>query len=113
MNKHSVKNIRTSMIAKASLFIGLFFLIAAIFMLIWNAILPEVLTVKTINYWQSMGIIILSKILFGNAPVGRRGRGVPPFSKNNRRDMFMKMSAEEKMKMKEAWKDRCAQRGNK
>ena len=34
-------------------------------MYLWNAILPEVVGVTPITYWQAFGILILSKILFG------------------------------------------------
>lgn len=43
-------------------FIALF---SFIVMSLWNAILPDVLQVSTINFWQAMGILVLSKILFG------------------------------------------------
>lgn len=34
-------------------------------MWLWNAILPDVLGVRSINYWQAIGILALSRILFG------------------------------------------------
>ena len=34
-------------------------------MLIWNAVLPDLLNTNTITYWQSIGLLVLSKILFG------------------------------------------------
>ena len=48
----------------------LFFGIAAILVFgfvvmgLWNAILPLVLGVKVITFWQALGILLLSKILF-------------------------------------------------
>jgi len=41
---------------------------------IWNNVLTVVLDVKAITYWQALGILVLSKILFGGFP-GRRGPG--------------------------------------
>ncbi|WP_435523349.1 hypothetical protein [Chryseobacterium indoltheticum] len=41
----------------------IFLVVALIVMSLWNCILPEIIGVKTINYWQAMGILILSKIL--------------------------------------------------
>ncbi|MFC0342830.1 hypothetical protein [Epilithonimonas hispanica] len=35
------------------------------FQWLWNTLLPEILGVKAINYWQAFGILLLSKILFG------------------------------------------------
>ena len=34
-----------------------------IVMSLWNAILPVVLGVKVITFWQALGILVLSKIL--------------------------------------------------
>lgn len=54
-------------------FLGLFS--AAVYGL-WNGVLVEVIGVKTITYWQALGILVLSKILFGGFP-GRGGCGGP------------------------------------
>ncbi len=34
-------------------------------MQLWNNILPEVIHVESVSFWQAMGILILCKILFG------------------------------------------------
>jgi len=41
-------------------------------MFLWNHILPAVLHVSAITLWQAMGILVLSKLLFGGFR-GRRG----------------------------------------
>ena len=46
----------------AVLFVAVF---GSIVMWLWNAILPDVLGVKPINWWQAIGIFVLFKILFG------------------------------------------------
>src|SRR5690349_1615707 len=46
------------------------FVFTGIVMLLWNGILPAVLHVSSISFWQAMGILLLAKILFG----GFRGR---------------------------------------
>lgn len=60
MNSHKKK----SWIAVACVIvaIGLF---VWFFQWLWNILLPDILGVKSINYWQSLGILLLSKILFG------------------------------------------------
>lgn len=74
-------------------------------MWLWNSILPEVVGVKEITYWQAMGILVLSKILFG---------GFHGFKKNKdlKRDQFFSkirnMSPEEREKFKENWKNKFA-----
>jgi hypothetical protein len=40
-------------------------------MSLWNCLLPEILGVKSITFWQAMGILILSKILFGGFHFGK------------------------------------------
>ena len=45
-------------------------LVAAIFgfavMYLWNWLMPGLFGLKTIGYWQALGIVLLSKLLFGN-----------------------------------------------
>lgn len=93
-------------------FFALFILAAALVssaavMWLWNAILPDVLHVSKINYWQALGILALSRILFGGfrfgPPEGRR----PPFQRPEFREKFMDMSPEERAAFKEKWKERC------
>ena len=49
------------------IFFGLLAVVAFGFvvMYLWNAVLPDVLHVSTITFWQALGILVLSKILFG------------------------------------------------
>ena len=48
------------------------FAFSLVVMLLWNNILPVVLHVGAITFWQAMGILVLSKILFSGLR-GRRG----------------------------------------
>ena len=48
-------------------------LVSYVVMQLWNNLLPEILHVNPISYWQAMGIFILSKILFGFGKGGGRG----------------------------------------
>lgn len=87
------------------IFFGLVFLTAFSFivMLLWNAILPDVLNAKPINFWQSLGLLALAKILFGGFG-GWRGKH------RWREGMHMKwqnMTPEEREKFKEEWRNRC------
>jgi hypothetical protein len=51
-------------------------------MSLWNCLLPEILGVKSITFWQAMGILILSKILFGGFHFGK---GMKILKKENER----------------------------
>ena len=83
-------------------------LFSFIVMSLWNAILPAVLGVKLITFWQAMGILVLSKILFSG--FGGFHHKKEQFRNRFRQKMMAKwetMSPEEKQKFKDEWKDRC------
>lgn len=75
-----------------------------IVMLLWNAVLPDVLGVKQINFWQALGLLVLSKILFGCFRGGGRGgfRGGGPPWKNK----LMNMTPEERERFRQEWQQR-------
>jgi Ca2+/H+ antiporter, TMEM165/GDT1 family len=83
------------------------FIFGWVVMQLWNGILPTVLGVNTITFWQALGILVLSKILFGGFKGGQRR----PYShQTHKQDFFnrwMHMSREEREKMRTEWKDRC------
>ncbi len=96
-------------------FIFLFFMIiafvvlSAVVMFLWNAILPGLLNVNRITYLQSAGLLLLCRILFGSLRFGNRGSG--RYGRpGHLREKWMNMSDEEKIKFREEWKKRCAER---
>ena len=44
--------------------IGLAAIVAAI-MLLWNYLIPSIIGWTTINYWQALGLFVLTRLLFG------------------------------------------------
>ena len=47
-----------------------------IVMQLWNCLLPDLFTgVSRIGYWQALGVLLLSRILFGGLRGGGHGRG--------------------------------------
>ena len=80
-------------------------------MLLWNAIMPVAIHASTLNYWQALGLFILSKILFGGfrgrPPVGRGGPGMWRNRGWQLREKWKNMSDEEKEKLREAMRQRC------
>ncbi|HEX3025443.1 MAG TPA: hypothetical protein VHP12_09545 [Chitinophagaceae bacterium] len=78
-----------------------------IVMSLWNGILVSVLSVKAITFWQAMGILILSKILFGGFSKGcghHRGH----FGWNKKmKEKWEKMSPEEREEFKQQWRNKC------
>jgi hypothetical protein len=89
------------------------FAFGSIVMLLWNAILPAVIHVTPINFWQALGILILSKILFGGfkGGGGRWGDRRRHMWKDQMEKKLSNMSVEEKEKFKQDWKNRCSRWG--
>jgi hypothetical protein len=46
-------------------YLVVFAVIVATVMYLWNILLPGLFGIASINYWQSAGLIILSRLLFG------------------------------------------------
>ena len=95
---------------KRWIFMPLFFIAAVLLFgwvvqLLWNAILPDVTGVKVLDYPQALGLLVLSRILFG----GFRGGGHPGKgpSFRNRRNQWMNMTDEERAQFKANWKEKC------
>lgn len=84
--------------------------LAAAVMWLWNAILPDVVGVKPITYLQALGLLALCRILFGNFG-GYKGGRPHTSPKSAWRDKWMHLTPEEKMRMREAWKERCRKKG--
>ena len=79
-------------------------LLVWVVMFLWNAILPDVIGVSTISYWQALGIFVLSKILFGGFKGGPSKRGR---FRNKPTDKFMEMTDDQKASFKSEWRSRC------
>lgn len=98
--------------------VGIFILIAIvaitaftfIVMMLWNAILPSVLNVSAITFWQALGILLLSKILFGGFRGGGWHRRRQQW-KQNMENKLANMTPEEREKFKQEWQYRCGRRG--
>lgn len=77
-------------------------------MLLWNAILPEVIkSVRPVTYTQAIGLLILARILFGGFK-GRGGYGGGGMNKSSGwKEKMAYMSEEEREKFRDEWKNRC------
>jgi hypothetical protein len=79
--------------------------VSLVVMLLWNNLLPEIIQVKAINFWQAAGIFILCKLLFGFGRMGGFGRDKMHF-KNGLTERIKTMTPEER----ERFKDRMGSR---
>ena len=83
-------------------------------MLLWNALLPQIFAFPQISYLQAVGLLILSRLLFGgigeemhnhNTRRGARRDGHPFGSGNKLREKWMDMSEEERKEFMEREKE--------
>ena len=73
-------------------------------MALWNWLAPAVLGLHTITYVQAVGILILSKILFGGF---RPGRGPGGHWRRRMQARWEAMSPEEREKFRQGMSGRC------
>lgn len=76
-------------------------------MVLWNAILPDLIHVGHLGFWQALGLLILCKILFG----GFKMNGGPGRGRGRRwKEKFENMSPEEREEFKQRLKERYGNR---
>jgi hypothetical protein len=80
-------------------------LVSLVVMLLWNNLLPQIIHVEAINFWQAAGIFILCKLLFGFGRMGGFGRDKMHF-KERMAERVKTMTPEER----ERFKDRLGNR---
>ena len=80
------------------------FVFGSIVMLLWNALMPVIFHLPLISFWQALGLLILTKILFG----GFRGGGPrAQWKKDKLKEAWKNMTPEQKEKLKSEWGRRC------
>lgn len=84
-------------------------ILAAVFglavMLLWNWLMPEIFGLTTITFWQAVGLLALSWILFRRGMPGRGGRGGP--WRRQRIEAWRKMTPEQREEMRGRIANRC------
>jgi hypothetical protein len=78
---------------------------SGVVMLLWNNVLAQVTNVSTITFVQALGILVLSKILFGGFRGGWGGRRY--YWKQRMTQKWNNMTPEEREKFKQEWQKRC------
>jgi hypothetical protein len=81
------------------LFVWLF---GELVMHLWNWLLPPLFGWHLITFWQALGLLLLSRILFGSWGSGGGNRG-----RRGRRERWDKMTPEEREKLRQGWAARC------
>jgi hypothetical protein len=83
-------------------FIGIF-VFGSIVMLLWNALMPVIFHLPLISFWQALGLLILTKILFSGFRGGSRAR----WKRDSLKEGWANMTPEEREKFKQKWGRRC------
>ncbi|WP_462266729.1 hypothetical protein [Mucilaginibacter sp.] len=81
-------------------------LISFAVMQLWNGLMPDIFHLGTITYWQALGLLALSKLLFGFGGRGRFGGGAP-WGRARMQERFAHLSDEEREAFKARMKGRC------
>ncbi len=85
----------------ATLALGVF---SFLVMSLWNVLMPTIFALKAITFWQALGLLILSKLLFG----GFRGFGRGgPMWRRRMFDRWEQMTPDERKRFKEGMRGRC------
>lgn len=77
-------------------------------MLLWNALVPELFHGPSVTFWQAVGIVVLSHILFrGWMPWYHKSHWRHDRWKHRLEEKLSAMTPEERDKFKEEWRRRC------
>lgn len=83
--------------------------VGTVVMLLWNAIIPNILNTRPIKFWEAIGLLALVRLLTGGFMRGhfrkKMGR-----KKKAWKEKWMNMTDEEKAEFKSRWKERCGRK---
>lgn len=76
-------------------------LVGAVVMMLWNWLMPVLFGLPVIGYWQALGLLLLSKILFSG--FGKKGHHSHKYWRSRFRQKWQNMSEEEREKYRQCW----------
>jgi hypothetical protein len=76
-------------------------LLGAAVMLLWNALVPPLFRGPLLTFWQAIGLLLLSRILFGSL----RAHG--GWRRHRWRERWEQLSPEERARLRERFAHRC------
>ena len=91
------------------LMIAMIAALSLVVMSLWNSLVPALFRGPVLQYWQAVGLLLLSRILFG----GWRGRGGWHGHWRQRmwRERWANMTPEERARLREKFQHRCGHQG--
>jgi hypothetical protein len=84
-------------------------LLSFVVMRLWNWLTPALFGWHLITFWQALGVLVLSKILFGGFR-GRPGSGM--YWKRRMAERWEQMTPEEREKFRQGMRGRCGSFGS-
>lgn len=72
-------------------------------MTLWNGLMPAIFGLKTVTFWQALGLVALGKLLFGGF---HRHGGGPRGWKRHMADRWANMTPEEREKFRAGMRSR-------
>jgi len=81
--------------------------LGSVVMALWNWLMPALFGWRVIGFWQALGLLVLSKILFG----GLRGPAANMHWRRRMMERWEQMTPEEREKFREGMRGRCGGRG--
>ena len=82
--------------------------VSFVFMTLWNWLTPALFGWRAITIWQALGLLVLSRFLFGGFR-GRMGCGSP--WRRRMTERWEQMTPEEREKFRQGMRGRCGQFG--
>jgi hypothetical protein len=105
-----MKRYRVLKVLKIALFGALAVAVVSfLVMSLWNILMPAIFAVRPISFWQALGLLVLSKILFGGF---RPGGGGGPRWRRRMMERWEQMTPEEREKFKQGMRRGCGSRQN-
>jgi len=100
MKKHwIVRKLRILLFVAAAILVFGF-----VVMSLWNWLMPSLFGWRVIDFWQALGLLVLSRILLG----GFRGRpGAQMYWRRRMMERWEQMTPEEREKFREGMRGRC------
>ena len=89
------------------LFAAALFVLSFAVLFLWNSILPPIIHVNTISYWQAISLLFLCRLLFGNLSFGNWWAGVNKESQpESFKEKLMNMNDVDRAAFKAEWRKR-------
>jgi hypothetical protein len=105
-----MKRYRLLRVLKIALFATLAVAAVSFFVMsLWNILMPGIFSVRRISFWEAVGLLVLSKILFGGF---RPYTGGGPRWRRRMMERWEQMTPEEREKFKQGMRRGCGARQN-